>query len=127
MKRLSRAVAIALLAAPLTARPAMAQAAPAPAPDFSVGPQYDSTHVYIAPADFDRFIASFVATFGGTAGKRGVFQVTPMPSRTISQVAMTPAGMVSTFGFETPIPAPFGLERTGYLVTDIDAAVTAAR
>jgi hypothetical protein len=81
----------------------------------------------VTPADFDRFVASFLATFGGTASKQGVFQVTPTPSRTISQVAMTPVGMVSVFGFETAIPFPFGAERTGYLVTDLDAAVAAAR
>jgi hypothetical protein len=40
---------------------------------------------------------------------------------------MTPAGFVSVFGFKTPIPYPFGEERTGYLVTDLDAAVDAAR
>jgi predicted enzyme related to lactoylglutathione lyase len=34
---------------------------------------------------------------------------------------------VSVFGFKTPIPYPFGLERTGYLVTDMDAAIRAAR
>jgi hypothetical protein len=34
---------------------------------------------------------------------------------------------VSVFGFKTPIPYPFGLEQTGYLVTDMDAAVRAAR
>jgi predicted enzyme related to lactoylglutathione lyase len=39
----------------------------------------------------------------------------------------TPVGMLSVFGFETPIPSPFGNERTGYLVTDIDQAVNAAR
>jgi hypothetical protein len=33
----------------------------------AIAPQYDSTHVYVAPEDFDRFVASFVATFGGTA------------------------------------------------------------
>jgi predicted enzyme related to lactoylglutathione lyase len=94
---------------------------------YAVGPQYDSTHVYVAPADFDRFMASFVATFGGTLSKQGVFQVTPTPSQTISQVALTPAGIISVFGFKTPIPYPFGAERTGYLVTDFDAAVKAAR
>jgi predicted enzyme related to lactoylglutathione lyase len=35
-------------------------------------------------------------------------------------------GSVSVFGFKTPIPYPFGLERTGYLVTDMDEAVRAA-
>jgi predicted enzyme related to lactoylglutathione lyase len=35
--------------------------------------------------------------------------------------------MLSVFGFETPVPYPFGNERTGYLVTDIDQGVKAAR
>jgi len=39
----------------------------------------------------------------------------------------TPVGTLSTFGFETPIPYPFGDERSGYLVTDMDQAVKAAR
>ncbi|MFP3566618.1 hypothetical protein [Paraburkholderia sp. SIMBA_030] len=29
---------------------------------FSVGTQYDITHVYVAPEDFDKFTDSFVAT-----------------------------------------------------------------
>jgi len=36
-------------------------------------------------------------------------------------------GSVSVFGFKTPIPYPFGLERTGYLVNDMDEAIRAAR
>lgn len=94
--------------------------------DYSVGPQYDSTHVYVEPGDFDRFVASFIATFGGTASKQGVFQVTPTPSQTQSQIVATPVGIVSVFGFKTPVPYPFREERTGYLVSDIDAAVGAA-
>jgi predicted enzyme related to lactoylglutathione lyase len=105
----------------------VALAAPANAASYAVGPQYDTTHVYVAPADFDRFIASFVATFGGTMSKQGISQVTPMPSQTMLQLALTPAGTISVFGFRTPIPHPFGAERTGYLVTDLNAAVRAAR
>src|SRR5580700_11095932 len=93
----------------------------------AVGPQYDTTHVYVAPQDFDRFVASLIATFGGTTTKQGVFTVTPTPSSTMSQLALTPVGSISVFGFKTPIPYPFGLERTGYLVTDMDVAVRAAR
>ena len=93
----------------------------------AVGPQYDTTHVYVAPQDFDRFVASLIATFGGTAAKQGVFTVTPTPSSTMSQLVMTPAGTVSVFGFKTPVPYPFGLERTGYLVTDMDEAIRAAK
>jgi predicted enzyme related to lactoylglutathione lyase len=95
-------------------------------PEIAVGPQYDTTHVYVAPQDFDRFVASLVATFGGTTSKQGVFTVTPTPSSTMSQLVMTPAGMLSVFGFKTPVPYPFGMERTGYLVTDLDGAVRAA-
>jgi hypothetical protein len=92
----------------------------------AVGPQYDTTHVYVAPEDFDRFVASLIATFGGTTSKQGVFTVTPTPSKTMSQLVLTPVGTVSVFGFETPIPYPFGAERTGYLVSDLVAATRAA-
>jgi hypothetical protein len=93
----------------------------------AVGPQYDTTHVYVAPQDFDGFVASLIATFGGTTTKQGVFTVTPTPSSTMSQLVMTPVGTISVFGFKTPIPYPFGLERTGYLVTDMDEAIRAAK
>jgi predicted enzyme related to lactoylglutathione lyase len=93
----------------------------------SVGPQYDTTHVYVASQDIDAFVDSFVATFGGKASQRAVFTVTPTPSKTASQYVRTPVGMLSVFAFQTPIPYPFGSERTGYLVTDMDTAVRAAR
>jgi hypothetical protein len=93
----------------------------------AVGPQYDTTHVYVAPEDFDRFVASLLATFGGTTTKQGVFTVTPTQSSTMSQLVLTPVGSVSVFGFKTPIPYPFGLERTGYLVTDMDEAIRVAK
>jgi hypothetical protein len=83
--------------------------------------------VYVAPEDLNRFVASILATFGGTAGKQGIFTVTPTPSSTMSQLVLTPVGALSVFGFKTPIPYPFGTERTGYLVTDLDGAVRAAR
>ncbi|MGA2409324.1 MAG: glyoxalase [Candidatus Binataceae bacterium] len=98
----------------------------AAASNVAVGPQYGSTHVYVAPTDFDRFVASVIGTFGGTASKKGVFTVTPTPSKTMSQLVLTPAGTFSVFGFETPIPYPFGSERTGYLVTDMASAIRAA-
>jgi predicted enzyme related to lactoylglutathione lyase len=98
-----------------------------PTANVAVEPQYDTTHVYIAPEDFDRFVASLIATFGGTKTKQGVFTVTPTQSSTMSQLVLTPVGSVSVFGFKTPIPYPFGLERTGYLVTDMDEAISAAK
>src|ERR1700739_763357 len=60
----------------------------------AVGPQYDTTHVYVAPQDFDRFVASLIATFGGTTTTQGVFTVTPTPSRTVAQLVLTPVGWV---------------------------------
>jgi hypothetical protein len=105
---------------------AVAKAPPAP-PNVAVGPQYDTTHVYVEASDFDRFTDSFVATFGGHKSQQGVFQVTPTPSQTLSQLVFTPVGTLSVFGFKTPIPYPFGIERTGYLVTDMDQAVKSAK
>jgi predicted enzyme related to lactoylglutathione lyase len=93
----------------------------------AVASQYDTTHVYVAPEDVDKFVTSFLATFGGTSTKQVVATVTPTPSSTTSQLLQTPVGTVSLFGFKTPIPTPFGYERTGYLVTDMDKAVKAAR
>src|SRR5580700_7782471 len=95
--------------------------------NVAVGAQYDTTHVYVAPGEFDRFVTSVVATFGGTASRKGVFTVTPTPSKTMSQLVLTPVGTISVFGFETPIPYPFGSERTGYLVTDMASAIHAAQ
>jgi predicted enzyme related to lactoylglutathione lyase len=116
----------ALIAAILLASSANADAQSS-SPALAVGPQYDTTHVYVAAEDFDRFVTSVVATFGGSPTKQGVFTVTPTPSSTMSQLVLTPVGTLSVFGFKTPIPYPFGMERTGYLVTDLDTAVQAAR
>jgi hypothetical protein len=103
------------------------QTAPTATPNVAVGPQYDTTHVYVAQEDVDRFVASVLATFGGTTTKPVVTNVTPTSSSTISQLILTPVGPISVFGYKTPVPYPFGAERTGYLVSDMDAAVNAAR
>jgi len=93
----------------------------------AVGAQYDTTHVYVPAADFDRFVASILQTFGGKTAQDGVLTVTPTPSSTRIQLVLTPEGTFSVFGFKTPVPYPFGLERTGYLVTDMDDAIRAAK
>jgi hypothetical protein len=93
----------------------------------AVGPQYDTTHVYVTPDNVDGFVKAFLGTFGGTSTKQVVATVTPTPSSTTSQLLQTPVGTVSLFGFTTPIPYPFGAERTGYLVTDLDSAVSSAK
>jgi predicted enzyme related to lactoylglutathione lyase len=97
------------------------------AQSVAVAPQYDTTHVYIAPTDADAFVKCFLGTFGGTSTKPVVTTVTPTPSKTTSQLLKTPVGLVSLFGFTTPIPVPFGTERNGYLVTDMKTAIATAR
>jgi predicted enzyme related to lactoylglutathione lyase len=114
---LAGAVALGLSGASLAAESA----------SVSVAPQFDTTHVYVAPEDFDTFVKSLIDTFGGTTTPQGVFTVTPTPSQTMSQLVLTPVGSLSVFGFKTPIPFPFGAERTGYLVTDMDKAVAEAQ
>jgi hypothetical protein len=93
----------------------------------AVGAQYDSTHVYVTPGDLDAFVKSVNATFGGQASKLSVTNVLPVPSSTEFQYVWTPVGTLSVFAFQTPIPFPFGEERTGYLVTDMDQAIRETR
>jgi hypothetical protein len=120
-------VAAAILAVAACLAPDLAEARPADKTQaIAVGAQYGTAHVYVAADDMDRFTASFLATFGGTSSQAADVTVTPTPSSTSWQAVTTPVGLVSLFGFKTPIPYPFGQERTGYLVTDMDAAVRAA-
>jgi predicted enzyme related to lactoylglutathione lyase len=123
---LQRSVLIALL---LGGAGAYAKASNAAAiPDVSVGPQYDTTHVYIDDAaHYDDFVNAFTATFGGKPSQRGTTNVLPVPSNTQLQYVWSPVGTLSTFSFLTPIPHPYGQERTGWLVTDMDKALAAAR
>jgi hypothetical protein len=106
---------------PLAARPQ------AETREIAVGPQYDSTHVYLKAADFDAFVNSVLATLGGKASGRIPATVTPTPSKAQFQYVLTPLGTLSIFAYETPIPYPFGLERIGWLVSDINLALKAAR
>jgi len=115
-------VAVAIFAAAACFAPDLADAQ-----QIAVGAQYGTAHVYVAAEDMERFAASFLATFGGTGSRPAVVTVTPTPSSTSWQALTTPVGLISLFAFKTPIPYPFGQERTGYLVTDMDAAVGAAR
>jgi predicted enzyme related to lactoylglutathione lyase len=111
-------LAVALCGGAATAQPA--------SPGPGVAPQYDTTHVYVAPGDLPAFAASFIATFGGKATAPATMTVTPTPSSTTFEAVQTPAGSLSVFGFSTPIPYVFGAERTGFLVKDMDAAIAAA-
>jgi hypothetical protein len=93
----------------------------------AVGAQYDSTHVYVAPGMIDAFTASWEATFGGTHTATSVTDVTPTPSQTKSELILSPVGTLSVFDFQTPIPYPFGAERTGWLMKNFDQGVQDAK
>lgn len=120
-------VLVAAFLQPYPAHASDAKPKPARRAAIAVGPQYDSTHVYVARGDFDAFVNSFIATFGGSSSQRTVANVTPVPSSTEFQAVQTPVGTLSIFAYQTPVPFPFGEERTGYLVTDMDQAIKAAR
>lgn len=123
----NRLITALMMSILLAGSPAAMAKEAAKASQIGVGAQYDTTHVYVAPEDVDKFVSSFLATFGGQSTKQVVATVTPTPSSTTSQLLQTPVGTVSLFGFKTPVPYPFGAERTGYLVKDLDEAVKAAR
>jgi predicted enzyme related to lactoylglutathione lyase len=126
--RVAYAIALSILfLQPHAASGSGGKTAPARDAGVAVGPQYDTTHVYVAPADFDGFVNSFVATFGGKPSKRTVGNVLPVAGRTEMQYILTPVGALSLFAYQTPVPFPFGQERTGYLVSDMDQAIKAAR
>ena len=116
------AVVVTALETGLAQVPAATDAGP-----VGVAAQYDTTHVYVAPEDVNAFVQSFLGVFGGKSTPQVSVTVTPTPSKTSSQLLQTPVGTVSLFGFTTPIPAPFGAERNGYLVTDMTAAIVKAR
>jgi hypothetical protein len=119
-------LALAILAVAASIRFTVTDA-PAASPSIAVGPQYGTTHVYVAPEDLDRLTDALVATFGGTKSQASLTSITPTPSETMWQAVLTPVGTFSVFGFRTPIPYPFGMERTGYLVSDFDAAIDSAK
>ncbi|MFB6605254.1 hypothetical protein ACFCXR_01260 [Streptomyces noursei] len=51
-----------------------------------MGPQYDTTHVYVTPGTVDAFAASWTATFGGTHMDKVLTTVTPTPGKTESEL-----------------------------------------
>jgi hypothetical protein len=130
LRKASAALGTAILAMAVLADLSMAQSGghdAAAKGELAVGSQYDTTHVYVSPADLNAFVTSFTATFGGHTSKKIVSNVLPEPSSTEFQYVWTPSGNLSVFAFDTPIPYPFGLERTGLLVTDLPEAVKAVR
>jgi len=94
---------------------------------LAAGSQYDSTHVYVSSAAAQgALVKSWEATFGGTNSTPTPTDVTPTPSQTVSEIVLSPVGTLSIFDFTTPIPYPFGAERGGWLVTNLDKGVSNA-
>jgi len=94
---------------------------------IAVGTQYNTTHVYVQSGTMPAFAAAWKATFGGTSTTAAVTDVTPTPSQTKSQLLFSPVGTLSVFDFQTPIPYPFGAERTGWLMTSMPAGIQQAQ
>ncbi|GAA2712065.1 MULTISPECIES: glyoxalase [Streptomyces] len=125
--RMRIAAVAAVLLALTSASPGLAaRTPPAGGAEAAAGTQYDTTHVYVAPGSLDAFVSSWEATFGGTHTRKVDVTVTPTPSRTASQLVLSPVGTLSVFDYHTPVPYPFGAERTGWLVQDLDQGVRRA-
>src|SRR5246127_4723725 len=78
-------IAIAIFLSTGIASPIPMQSTVPPAADtatvtsnVTVAPQYDTTHVYVAPEEFDRSFPSLIAPFGGTTPNQGVLPGTPL-------------------------------------------------
>jgi hypothetical protein len=123
MRFVGPAIAQTVLAVTLFFTAKTAQTEDPKASTFAVASQYSTTHVYVAPESFDAFVTSVLAVFRGQTSPRSIVTVTPTSSKAISQLVLTPVGTFSVLGFQTPTPYPFGIERTGRLVTDLDGAV----
>ena len=118
---------LSLSPAPTTSHPAASAADAKPAAaSVAVGPQYDTTHVYVTPGTVDAFTKSWEATFGGTNTTQVLTDVTPTPSETDSELILSPVGTLSVFDFQTPVPYPFGVERGGWLTTNLSTGVSDA-
>jgi hypothetical protein len=117
------AAAIGLLSA---SYPAQGQASTAKPLGISVGPQYDTTHVYVEPGTENAFVKSWEATFGGTNTTPRLADVTPTPSAALSTVVLSPVGSLSVFDFRSGVPYPYGDERGGDLVSDFNEGVADA-
>jgi len=85
--RMLNALTLAVILLASSANAGAQTSSSASSPAMAVGPQYDTTHVYVAPEDFDRFVTSFLATFGGSTSKQGMATVTPTPSSTVLQMS----------------------------------------
>ena len=81
----------------------------------------------LRPAIWTRSSTASLPRSAASHRSASVTNILPVPGSTEFQALSTPVGTLSIFAFQTPIPFPFGQERTGYLVTDMDRAIKDAR
>ena len=67
LRRFISVIAVAALLIAGRAQLSLAAAEVAASANVAVGPQYDSTHIYVAPGEGEAFVNSFTAVFGGKA------------------------------------------------------------
>ncbi|WP_265443717.1 hypothetical protein [Flexivirga meconopsidis] len=107
----------------------MATTEPAPGaepdyePDEGHGPAYDSTHIYTTFADMAPLTEQLQAVFGGEVKTYGELNICPQPSLSVVSVLLSPYGLLSLFGFSTPIPYPFGQDKHGYRIRRRDEMI----
>ncbi|MBC3843148.1 hypothetical protein GXW82_31985 [Streptacidiphilus sp. 4-A2] len=105
----------------------MFSSATPPADPMALGPQYSAFHVYVTPGQLAAFAKSWVGTFGGSYVKPFTTQLTPTAGSALATQVFSPVALLSVFDFTTPVPYPFGQERTGWGVANTDAATRQAR
>lgn len=91
------------------------------------GTQNGSTHIYLQSGTLASFTNSIASTFGGSIQQGGTAQITPTPSTVKSAFVFTPVGNFTGFEYTTPVPKPFGNENYGFMVSDMEQALLAAR
>ena len=90
-------------------------------PDVAVGPQYDTTHVYIAPEDFDRFVSSVLSDIWRDYIEESCRRRYADSQQHLLTVDLDACRYDFRIRLHDTVPYPFGGERTGYLVTDMDS------
>ena len=97
-------------------------------PDVAVGPQYDTTHVYIAPEDFDRFVSSVLSDIWRDDIEESCHTRYANSQQHLLTVDLDACRYDFRIRLHDTRPISVSAwRRTGYLVTDMGTAIRAAR
>lgn len=80
-----------------TQTPPTTPAVTAAAASQAVGWQYDTVDVYVQQGQFDNFVHSWTATFGGTASAAVITDVTPLRAGLVRSSASPPSVRIGTW------------------------------